>query len=262
MKRKIRWVLTGLCALVFVFSLWNIISTLREYQAAEDIYDAVEHQVFAASARPVPSPTESAPSGTEAPSDEEEKTEETWSFSLDLAALQAVNRDVAGWIYLPDSKISYPFVQGKDNDEYLHRTYRRTQNASGSIFMDYRCEKDLSGQNTVLYGHYMKNGTMFGGLARFKDRDYWENHRYFYLLTQDGIHRYEVFACAQVEADAFCYQTSFANEDAFQLFLRQIEKADQLKTGVAPEADGKILTLSTCAAQDRTLRFVVFAMLA
>lgn len=258
MKRNIRWVLTGLCALVFAFCLWKIFSVLGEYGAAESIYDAVGEQVFSVSTGGSPSPGESGAPGIGTPS-ASDQGEEAWAFSLDLAALQAVNRDVVGWIYLPHSEISYPFVQGKDNNEYLRQTYNGNQNASGSIFMDYRCEGNLSGQNTILYGHYMKNGTMFGGLAQFRTKSYWESHRYFYLMTQDGTYRYEVFACGQVAPDAFCYQTSFADAAAFQSFLQNIAEVNDLETGVVPREGDPVLTLSTCAENDRSRRFVVFA---
>ena len=87
---------------------------------------------------------------------------------MDLPALQQVNSDVIGWIAIPGTEISYPLVQGTDNDYYLTHTWNQNSSAVGAIFMDCRCSADFSGFNTIVYGHRMNNGSMFAALKHYQ----------------------------------------------------------------------------------------------
>ena len=91
-------------------------------------------------------------------------------FEVDFDQLRQQNEDVTAWLYLPDSVINYPVLQHGDNDYYLTRQIDGSYNKNGSIFMDYRNASDFSDRNTIIYGHHMRTGNMFGKLVNFKKR--------------------------------------------------------------------------------------------
>ena len=105
---------------------------------------------------------------------------------VDFEKLIDANPDVVGWIYIPDTNVNYPVVKGKDNYVYLTNDYRRQYSFAGAIFMDVACSSDFSDQETMIYGHNMHNGDMFGRLKKFEDDAYREAHREIYILLPSG----------------------------------------------------------------------------
>ena len=117
------------------------------------------------------------------------------NLSVDHAALKAQNPDYKGWLYVPGLEISYPVVRGKDNDYYLHHTYEGTENTSGCIFIDSGCAKDMGDYNTFIYGHNMKNGSMFGSLKKLlTDPSPIVDNPYIYFYTEDGVYAYRTYS--------------------------------------------------------------------
>jgi sortase B len=115
-------------------------------------------------------------------------------IEVDFATLQEKNPDVTGWIYLPDTEISYPLLYGQDNSRYTYISYDNTYSNSGSIFIDYRCAGDLSGRNTIIYGHNMRSGKMFGGLKKLLEQEYFDEHDIFYIVTKEKTLKYQIFS--------------------------------------------------------------------
>ena len=115
------------------------------------------------------------------------------NISIDFEGLKKVNKDVYAWIMIPETKISYPVMYSNDNDKYLRRSLRGGYNRLGSIFIDARNRKDFSDSNTIVYGHNTTNGTMFGSLHSYKNKDYLANHKFFYIFTEDGMRVYEIY---------------------------------------------------------------------
>ena len=111
---------------------------------------------------------------------------------MDLPALQQVNSDVIGWIAIPGTEISYPLMQGTDNDYYLTHTWNQNSSAVGAIFMDCRCSADFSGFNTIVYGHRMNNGSMFAALKHYKKQDFLQAHPQIYVTNASGTHAYSI----------------------------------------------------------------------
>lgn len=148
----------AVCAVGLLVSGGLFMRQWLEYRAGENAYEALTE----AAVTPTPQPQAEAP---------EEPAGEAAPIQVDFDALSAVNPDVTGWIYLPDSVISYPVVQGEDNSYYLKHLFDGTPNSSGCLFLDSRCE-GLTGRNSVIYGHYMKNGTLFGSLKEYRDQAY------------------------------------------------------------------------------------------
>ena len=109
------------------------------------------------------------------------------------------SEDLIGWIYLANSDINYPVVQGDDNQYYLYHAPDKTQNQLGSVFLDCHCNPDFSDNQNILFGHNMQSG-MFGDIRSFKDRDCFEQHRYGWLFTKDNLYRIDFFALVIVSA--------------------------------------------------------------
>ena len=120
-------------------------------------------------------------------------------IDVDFAGLKEQNKDIVGWIYFEDEEsISYPLLYSGD-DYYLRRNYLKEEETAGSIYIDGNNNPDLSNAHTLIYGHNMRNLSMFGKLKFYKtEEDYFENHRYFQLITETGAYRYKVFAYKDV----------------------------------------------------------------
>lgn len=187
-------------------------------------------------------------------------TDDKDKFRVDFDELMKINDDTVGWIrfYKEPSQINYPVVQGEDNDLYLHKTFSANENTLGAIFVDAAASSDFTDKNTIIYGHRMKDGSMFRKLEEYKDKDFWKENPYFYIYTPDGKEiTYKIYSVGQVLDTSDTYLTSFANEEDYQKFLDMTVKEADYDTGVKVTTDDTIVTLSTCTAASDENRFVV-----
>lgn len=168
------------------------------------------------------------------------------------------NEDAVAWIRFKSiKKISYPIMQAADNQYYLHRNIKKKYSFSGSIFMDQCNKNDFSDQNTIIYGHNMADGSMFGSLKTMMDKDYQNHHPFFFIYTKNGkILKYRIYNACIVSPTSSIYTYSFASLESFQKYLLTWEKNSLYKTKKVPSVKDKIVTLSTCT-QHGTKRFVV-----
>lgn len=181
-------------------------------------------------------------------------------FKIDFDALKEMNEDIIGWIRFDKNGINYPVLQGRDNEEYLRILPDKTKNSSGSIFMDYLCSADFTDSHTIIYGHNMKNLSMFGRLKKYRTVEgYYETNRYFTIYTPDQIYRYEIFAWYEVGVEDSVYQVGFTEEDAFGEFVDWMLERRYQDTNVTADERDKIVTLSTCSTAGK--RFVVHGKL-
>lgn len=176
-------------------------------------------------------------------------------FLIDWNGLMAKNSDVVGWIRL-DSGANYPIVQTKDNDYYLHRGIDKGYLAAGSIFMDCNNSPKWSDKNTIIYGHNMKNGSMFGLNRKYWDQDYGKNHPYFYVYTPDGCYKYRIFATMTVKDGSEPYTIRFANNKDFGNYLDKMISKRDYSLDAYPLSSGQIVTLSTCT-HDGEDRYII-----
>ncbi len=176
---------------------------------------------------------------------------------IDFPALWQTCPDVVGWIRLNDSVIDYPVVLGEDNDFYLHHLPDGTANSAGSIMMDQANSGDFTDTVNILHGHHMRSGSMFGRLADYSQKDYYETHPIMRLYTPAGDYDIAIFAAYTVDGYTFGYPTSFEDEAAFAQFVRRAVSATPYETGVDVQYGDRILLLSTCAYAYTGARFVV-----
>lgn len=174
-----------------------------------------------------------------------------------------VNKDIAGWINIPETNIDYPFVKAADNDYYLRRDIFGNYALAGTIFMDYRCDENFTGFNTIIYGHNMNNGSMFGDLALFGDGGFFEENRTGTIYLKDKTYTLEFFAYMITgEDDVIIYNQYAAPEEGGSEFLEYSEYFEYVERFARnyrePYKKNNIVTLSTCT-YDGGARIVLLA---
>ena len=179
---------------------------------------------------------------------------------IDFASLTEVNEDIVGWLRIRALDISYPVVQGEDNDYYLHRTFEKTDNFAGCLFMNCDNRDDYTDQNTIIYGHNMKDGSMFGKLKQFNEAETFKKSKFFWMFTADRIYQYRIFSAAVVNKTGMTYQVMFKDEEFTPWITSMFENSVVENDDVTVTKDDRIMTLSTCTGDDAT-RFVVLGKL-
>lgn len=178
---------------------------------------------------------------------------------IDLSGLRAVNDDVVGWIEIPGI-LSYPLLQGEDNAVYLTHAWNGEENAAGAVFLDCRADAALGDFNTLVYGHRMRDGSMFGCLKHYKEASFWQEHPSVYLSNGDGIWKYDIYAAYEAELTACAYRQVFSGPEERRGFLLDGLERSVIDTGVSPTERDKVVTLSTCSAGSGRTRWVVQAV--
>ena len=165
----------------------------------------------------------------ETPEDDGDENSDA-ATTIDFEELQKINPDIVAWIRIEGLGIDYPVVQGEDNEHYLHYTFRDEANVAGSIFLDYRNKADFSDSKIILYGHNMKNGTMFGSLKKYQDESvFWDNQIITIYLPGNKEWKFKVQECRNVKVNDSCYEL-------------KDDRAGQV------EFEDKELLLSTCSS--------------
>lgn len=189
----------------------------------------------------------------------EERAE--YLYQVDLDKLRQTNPDVVGWIAIPGTPLDYPFLMGTDNDYYLNRTWQGMRSAAGAVFMDINCPTDFSSFNTILYGHNMKNATMFGSLKKYRTQEYYEQNPFIYIVDDRGIHRYEIFAALEAEVVRDTFRLDLDTDRKRDAFLNYSASLNVLDTRAEPTHGDSLITLSTCTGKDYDHRWVVQGVL-
>ena len=231
---------------VFCYAAFNLYHIYTEYKKGTDEYNQIEE--MAVTERDADSAEVAGPNAQLKP-----------PIEVDFDKLKSVNEDVVGWIYvdaLPD--ISYPIVKGKDNQTYLHQTYEKNYNFAGTIFVDYENSGDFSDCNTLVYGHNMKNGSMFGHLKKFREDDkLYKQDKYFWILTPERNYRYEIITAYTAGVNSDTYTLFKGPGEEFEKYLETIKGYSEIQTDDTDlTIKDRIVTLSTCTGNEST-RFVV-----
>lgn len=231
---------------VFCFAAYNLYHIYTEYKKGTDEYNEIE-QMAVTDRAPEKEETAGPDSSPQPP------------ITVDFEKLRSINQDVIGWIYVEALEgVNYPIVQGEDNEFYLHKTYEKNYNFAGTIFVDYENSSDFSDCNTLIYGHNMKNGSMFGSLKKFtEDQSVYDKSRYFWILTPEKNCRYEIVSAYTTGVDSDTYTLFKGPGEEFEQYLKNIRGYSEIKTEAEElNIKDKIVTLSTCTGNEST-RFVV-----
>lgn len=270
MKKRTRLILNIILCLVLAFALIQFIrSEIDNRHSQEDYALAIEIAEGHSTEEPsTAAPETEASPEAEAPPKTETPTQPTPTdpvieelLAIDLDALRHENEDVIGWIHIPGTRISYPLLQWIDNDFYLEHTWTQSSNASGAIFMEYQNKPDFSEFNTIIYGHNMRNGDMFGTLHYYRGPEYLAKRPYVYIVNDEGVLRFDIFAVQSASTQSILYGLGLETDQRKEEFIRFAKDYSLVETEICPTVDDRILTLSTCTGQGHTHRWVVQSVL-
>lgn len=266
MNGGIKKVLFALTFLFFAglatFSGQKVYVIMEEYRVGEASAQHLQQYITLQ-----PEGSETKPSAiTDAASDEQPQDalqEPSVQYpTVDFDALQKMNPDVLGWIYIEGTNINYPIVQSTDNDYYLNRLVDGTYNGAGSIFMDYRNAPDFSDSHTVIYGHNMKNKTMFAHITEYKKAEFYEEHPVGKIMTPWGNFEFQIVGGYVADPADPAWELYFESEEEFQDWLRDTMKRSDVGGEYVPVGGERIITLSTCSYEFDNARFVLICRIA
>jgi len=251
-KRAIKIVNIVLIA-VFVIAAFNIGKIYYDYGKADSAYENIQDE-YVTSNNDVVIPDETDSDDTEPPKATE------LSITIDFDSLLSRNKDVIGWLYCPDTVINYPVVQGENNDQYLRKDLDGKYLVSGTLFADYRNGTLGEDANYIIYGHNMKNGTMFSLLAKYKQQSYYDQNPVMYYLTPDGNYKLELFAGLVIKRDDKIYLPNQSKEEFAEL-IEEYRAKSTFKSDVELEYNDTIVTLSACSYEFDNARYIVMGKL-
>ncbi len=263
MKASTKILVLLLCAVflgVFSFSGYKLYQILHGYRSSERQYTSLSDRYTTTSATPSPVPTAEAYAAPEIPPS---PTPEVSPISVDFAQLRNEAPDIVGWIYSEGTPINYPIVQSQlDNPSiadyyYLYRDIHGDYSGNGTPFLDVRCGSDFGYFNSIVYGHHMKDGSMFASLDNYRTAGYYEEHPVMYLNTPQGNYRIEVFAGYVCDADSSTYTFSFPDESSFLIYCRDMKAQSDFASPVEILSGDRIITLSTCSYEWHDARYVI-----
>ncbi|MFS0559510.1 class B sortase [Terribacillus sp. 179-K 1B1 HS] len=163
-------------------------------------------------------------------------------------SLLHINSNIVGWLTIENTKIDYPILQSSDNRHYLNRNYKEDKSKSGSIFMDFRNQADSLDRQTIIYGHQMKDGSMFGQLDRFLDEDFFSKNKEFQFDTIAESYKVEIFSVYVTTTDFNYIETDFSTDEEYLDFVDVIKEKSKIPIDIQVTEKDNIITLSTCNA--------------
>ena len=261
MRNKYK-ILFGVFLIIFLAAGGFCVYYYTVQKQKEQVYEELAEEV---KATPTPSPTAEPAKTPEAT--EEATTEPTPEVVIPIgfAQLQQRNSDIYAWIQIPDTVIDYPILQSAaDNTYYLNHTLDKAEGLPGSIYTENINQVDFTDKNTVIYGHNMNDGSMFGGLHQYVDPAYMEAHPDIYIYTPDHIYTYRVFAAVTYDNRHILRSYDCNDEAQFQAFLDSVMSVRNIASHFSSETtatvNDRIITLSTCNSNSEQ-RFLVEAVL-
>lgn len=261
MKKGVRTAIIILLALVFLGSAGGLIHYgLESWERAQANREA--QNMVEPTEKPTPTPIpEPTPTPTEEPTPSQDPNIDAALEHIDLAELKAVNDDVVAWISIPDTPISYPVLQGTDNDYYLNHTWKGEYNSGGSIFMEWQNSSDFSDFNTLIYGHRMSDSSMFNSLRHYKDASYLAQHPKIYMTMENEVRVYDIFAACQVTVTDPVYWLITTQDSFKQPMIDFCLENSVVDAGIIPDKSSRLITLSTCVNMSVSdYRWVVVAV--
>ena len=254
MNRKalniIRILLIFICIGIIIYEGIHIYFDQKEYTVAEDEYIEIENKA------------------TSVPlyNDDESEIVDYPLLTIDHAQLSSINEDYVAWLYFPAMEIAYPVVKETTINEYLYKTFEGTSNKAGCIFEDILSDENFCGMHDIVFGHNMKNGSMFGKLKQLYNKPETaaliDSNPYIYVYTKDHVHKYRIFAYYRTVVGSNAYSV-VENKSEYDDFIKFIEPqtAYKIPSDISFKDYPSILTLSTCSGQSGSgSRFVIHSV--
>lgn len=249
---------------IFGFSAFYVGSYFWESEQQKSEFEDLAAMVDNARAT---APTDEDPDST-TPDGTEDPTDGTAAPSIlpEYAALYAMNDDMVGWIQIEDTEINYPVMQTPDSvDYYLHTNFKHVYSAQGCIYVREQCDVNRPSDNLTIYGHNMRDGSMFNSLLDYQKESFWKEHDTIIFDTLTEHHTYKIFAVFKTTASVgkgFSYHqfVDALDEAEFDEYVETCKSLAFYDTGITPEYGDKLITLSTCEYSQTNGRFVVVAV--
>ncbi len=245
----IQTLLIVILSAVFLVSTCILSKSIYEYIKADSAYHHMQDEYIRPNTEPqqtesdIPQQTEAA----ELP------------ITVDFDALLARNPDVVGWLYCPGTVINYPVVLGKDNDQYLYTDLDGNYLVSGTLFADYRNGALGVDGNYIIYGHNMKNGSMFHSLVKYANQSYYDKHPTIFYLTPDANYKLELFAGLTIDHNDTIYKRNYG--DGLYELLKDYQRRSTFLSDVELAESDTVVTLSTCTFEYDNARYIVIGRL-
>ena len=247
-KKKRNIIILGILILVFVLSVGFIVGYVIKQKKAADEYKDIKEKAKATVQT------------------EEKESEEQYESPIDFEELWKTNEEIYAWIQIPGTDIDYPIAQRADDDAYyLNHTIEGTEGLPGSIYTEAINNKDFTDFNTVIYGHNMKNGSMFAGLHKYEDEEFFKENPYVYIYLPDKTLKYQIFAAVVFDDRHIMYNFNYNTTEGRQRFLDEIMGVRTMESrfdeAVEVGTDSNIITLATCIGSQPDNRWLVEAVL-
>lgn len=233
---------------VMAFALFKIAQIYKDYQESEQTFEKLEETYVV------------NPDGSSV-------AEDDWNDDtrIQFDALKKENPDIMAWLRFDnfdDVHISYPVLYSGDDSKYLRSDIYGNYHIAGCIFLEGLNNPDFTDYHSIIYGHNMRNTTMFGDLKRYKnDEGFYEKNQFFNVYTADKVYRYQIFSYYDVDEDSDIYTVGYGADDSWQAMIDKMVASSMKDTGIHPTKDDKVVTLSTCSKAGETKRFVVHGVL-
>lgn len=242
MKKIFTIIIDTILLCVAIFCIFNVYNKVAEYKKADNVYETISESV----------------NDNTNKTDTTNKVEDNKPNSVlsKYNKLIADNEDYRCWLKMDNTKIDYPVVQSNDNSYYLDRDFNKNHLAAGSIFMDFRNNFD-SDKSVVIYGHNMRNGTMFGELDNFKKESFFKENNKFKIEYKDKTYTYEVFSVYIGDASENFVEVEFDSDEDYIDYLNRIKSKSLFKSDIEVSNNDKIVTLYTCSYEFDGARTVV-----
>ncbi len=263
MKQKIIAILAGIAGLaavlLIVVGVSKFIFRQTDETQASQSSDAELQQTEPATVEKVTDASQDSETVTESAEPEEE-------IPIDFEELWETNPDVYAWIVIPGTDINYPILQHPTDDSYyLNHNIDGSTGRPACIYTESLNSKDFTDNNTVIYGHNMRNGTMFAQLHKFEDKDFFDEHREIIIYLPDKVLHYKIFAVHNYDDRHLLYSFDFSDKAVYKDYLESIFSIDDMNANIDTEMtvteNDKIITLATCVYKKPSLRFHVQAVL-
>lgn len=237
-----RKIILAIAVLLIVISASMMLLDYLKQSRSEKIYEELASQVAETTAETEP-----------------ESQEPEYVSPVDFEELWAINEDVVGWLTIPGTVIDYPILHDPEsNDTYLYTDIEGNDSAAGSIYLDCDNEADFSDLHNVIYGHHMKNGTMFKDIMKFRDQEFLEEHQEAVIYLPDREILVKPFACLYTTPDGIRRMTKFVDEEELQAYTEEMTRGSEAY--VEPDREvGRLFSFITCSYEFDDARTILYA---
>lgn len=259
-KKKKSIIILGVLAAVLVISVAFIIGYYAKQKKAANEYQKLQEEVKDSSSG------KKTMGNIEVEKPKEEENESDYESPIDFEKLWETNEEIYAWIEIPGTDIAYPIAQRADDDAYyLNHTIEGTEGLPGAIYTEGINSKTFTDFNTVIYGHNMKNGSMFAGLHKYEDKEFLEENPYVYIYLPDKTLKYQIFAAVVFDDRHIMYSFDFNTTEGREQFLDELKGVRTMEStydeSIEVGTDDNIITLATCIGSKPDNRWLIEAVL-